>query len=135
MAVMRALWTGETVSHSGQHYRVEHAKLFTVPDEPPPVLVSGFGPKSIELAAAIADGYVTTTFDSELIKVFRKRAGQAKLVQAGTQVCFGPDAEESRRTAHRLWPNEVLPGELAQVLPTPEHFQQAVAARHGGGCS
>lgn len=26
---------------------------------------------------------------------------------------------------HRLWPNEDLPGELAQVLPTPEHFEQA----------
>jgi hypothetical protein len=26
---------------------------------------------------------------------------------------------------HRLWPNEALPGELAQVLPTPSHFEQA----------
>ena len=25
----------------------------------------------------------------------------------------------------RLWPNEALPGELAQVLPTPAHFEQA----------
>ena len=28
-------------------------------------------------------------------------------------------------TAYRLWPNEALPGELAQVLPTPAHFEQA----------
>ena len=27
--------------------------------------------------------------------------------------------------AHRLWPNAGLPGELAQVLPTAEHFEQA----------
>ena len=26
---------------------------------------------------------------------------------------------------HHLWPNEALPGELAQILPTPEHFEQA----------
>ena len=32
---------------------------------------------------------------------------------------------EARRTAHRVWPNETLPGELAQILPTPEHFEQA----------
>ena len=25
----------------------------------------------------------------------------------------------------RLWPNEALPGELAQILPTPRHFEQA----------
>ena len=32
---------------------------------------------------------------------------------------------QARKTAHRLWPNEVLPGELAQELPSPRHFEQA----------
>jgi alkanesulfonate monooxygenase SsuD/methylene tetrahydromethanopterin reductase-like flavin-dependent oxidoreductase (luciferase family) len=41
------------------------------------------------------------------------------------KVCFGADEAKARRTVHRLWPNEALPGELAQVLPTPEHFEQA----------
>ena len=27
--------------------------------------------------------------------------------------------------AHRLWANAGLPGELAQVLPSPKHFEQA----------
>ena len=27
--------------------------------------------------------------------------------------------------AHRLWANAGLPGELAQVLPSPQHFEQA----------
>ena len=58
------------------------------------------------------------------ISRFRSKAGD-KLVQAGAKVCFGPDAEEAAATAHRIWPNDALPGELAQVLPTPEHFQQA----------
>jgi G6PDH family F420-dependent oxidoreductase len=40
-------------------------------------------------------------------------------------VCWAPDEAEARKTVHRLWPNEALPGELAQVLPTPEHFEQA----------
>ena len=46
-------------------------------------------------------------------------------MHAGTKVCFMADEDEARRTAHRLWPNEALPGELAQVLPTPSHFEQA----------
>ena len=46
-------------------------------------------------------------------------------MQAGTKVCWGPDADEAKKTAHRIWRNEALPGELAQVLPTTEHFQQA----------
>jgi G6PDH family F420-dependent oxidoreductase len=122
--VMRALWTGDSVSHHGQHYRVEHAKLFTVPEEPPRVLVSGFGPKAVELAARVGNGFVTTSPDKDSIERFRRGAGD-KLVQAGAKVCFGPDAEEAAATAHRIWPNDCLPGELAQILPTPEHFEQA----------
>ena len=46
-------------------------------------------------------------------------------MQGGTKVCFGPDERECVKTVHRLWPNEALPGELAQVLPQPAHFEQA----------
>ena len=46
-------------------------------------------------------------------------------VHAGTKVCFMADEDEARKTVHRLWPNEGLPGELAQILPTPSHFEQA----------
>jgi G6PDH family F420-dependent oxidoreductase len=123
--VMRELWTGEVVSREGKHYRVRHARIYTLPDAPPPILVSGFGPKSVELAGRVGDGYVTTMPDTQLIERFRSAGGEGKPVQAGTKVCYAGDEAEARRTAHRLWPNEVLPGELAQVLSTPEHFQQA----------
>jgi G6PDH family F420-dependent oxidoreductase len=122
--VIRALWTGDVVSHRGTHYRVDHARVYTLPDEPPAILVSGFGPKSVDLAARIGDGYCTTMPDAELIGRYRSGGGTG-VVQAGAKVCFGPDEAEARKTVHRIWPNEVLPGELPQVLPTPEHFQQA----------
>jgi G6PDH family F420-dependent oxidoreductase len=122
--VMRLLWQGGDQSHRGRHYRVQNARLYDLPDEPPPVLVSGFGPKSVRLAARIGDGYVTTMPDADLIKLYRDEGGKGP-VQAGTKVCFGSDEADARETAHRLWPNEQLPGELAQVLPTPAHFEQA----------
>jgi G6PDH family F420-dependent oxidoreductase len=125
IAVMRDLWSGEVVSREGKHYRVRHARIYTLPDEPPPVLVSGFGPKSVELAGRVGDGFVTTSPDSEAIERFREAGGAGKPVQAGAKVCYASDEAEARRTAHRLWPNDGLPGELAQVLPTPEHFEQA----------
>ncbi len=121
--VMRRLWTGEVVSHRGAHYTVENARLFTLPDEPPPIYVSGFGPKAIDLAARIGDGFVTTTPDADAIGRFRE--SNSGPVQAGAKVCFAPTKEEATRTAHRIWPNDHLPGELAQILPTPEHFEQA----------
>jgi G6PDH family F420-dependent oxidoreductase len=123
--VIRKLWTGEVVDHHGRYYTVEHARLYSLPDTPPPVYVSGFGPKSAELAGRIGDGFVCTKPDEDLIRTFREAGGAGKPMQVGTKVCYGPDEDTARRTAHRIWRNEALPGELAQVLPTPEHFQQA----------
>jgi G6PDH family F420-dependent oxidoreductase len=123
--IIRELWTGRQVSHRGRHYTVENARLYTLPDEPPPILVSGFGPKAVDLAARTGDGYVTTMPDGELIGQFRSGGGAGKPVQAGMKVCYGPDEAEQRRIAHRIWPNEGLSGELAQVLPNPAHFEQA----------
>jgi G6PDH family F420-dependent oxidoreductase len=123
--IMRELWTGRAVTMSTDHYDVEHARIYTLPDTPPPILVSGFGPKAIELAGRIGDGFVTVMPDKEGIERFRSSGGGDKLVQAGTKVCFGSDEAAAVKTVHRIWPNEGLPGELAQILPTPEHFEQA----------
>jgi len=88
------------------------------------VLVSGFGPKAIRLAAKIGDGFATTSPDKDAIALYRSEGGEGP-VHAGTKVCYMDDAERAQETVLRLWPNEGLPGELAQVLPTPAHFEQA----------
>src|SRR3954449_12119852 len=49
IAIIRELWTGKQVSHEGTHYVVENARLYTLPDSPPPIYVSGFGPKAIDV--------------------------------------------------------------------------------------
>ena len=122
--VIRTLWQGGQQSHYGLHYAVENARVYDLPDPLPPIIVSGFGPKAIKLAARIGDGFATTSPDQEAIGLYRSEGGTGP-VHAGTKVCFGRDEAQARKTAHRLWPNEALPGELAQVLPTPAHFEQA----------
>jgi len=122
--IIRELWTGKQVEHYGRHYVVENARIYTLPPAPPPVLVSGFGPKSVDLAASVGDGYAVVGPAGDLIQRYRSQGGEGP-VQAGTKVCWGPDEAECRRTAHRLWPNEGMSGELAQVLPNPAHFEQA----------
>ncbi|MDX3800740.1 TIGR03557 family F420-dependent LLM class oxidoreductase [Streptomyces sp. AK04-3B] len=122
--VMRRLFTGEEVSHYGPHYTVENARLYTVPDEPVPIDVSGFGPKATSLASRVGDGYITMMPDGPMVEQFRKGGGGAKLVSGGTKVCYGTDRAEAVRTVRRLWSNQLLPGEMAQILPTPSHFEQ-----------
>ncbi|WP_328734673.1 LLM class F420-dependent oxidoreductase [Streptomyces bobili] len=121
--VMRRLFTGEEVNHSGTHYTVENARLYTVPDEPVPIDISGFGPKATSLASRVGDGYITMMPQDTMVEQFRKGGG-AKLVSGGTKVCYGPDREEAVRTVRKLWSNQLLPGEMGQILPTPSHFEQ-----------
>jgi len=127
VVVMRKLWTGEVVNHYGRHYTVEHARLYTVPDRPPEVFISGFGPDSIRLAAEIGDGFITTQPDGRAVTAFHAQGGAGKPAAAGAKGCWAPSEQEAREIAHRMWPNEGLPSELAQVLPTPEHFEQAAS--------
>jgi G6PDH family F420-dependent oxidoreductase len=45
--VIRALWTGDVISHEGQHYSVDTARLYTLPEEPPQIFMSAFGPRPV----------------------------------------------------------------------------------------
>jgi G6PDH family F420-dependent oxidoreductase len=125
VSVMRDLLTGEQVSHYGKHYTVTNARLYTVPEEPVPLYISGFGPRAAATAARIGDGFVTMGPDAQLVEQFRKGGGGAKPVLGGTKVCWDTDRDRAVKTMHRLWPNLDLPGELAAQLPNPAHFEQA----------
>jgi G6PDH family F420-dependent oxidoreductase len=122
--VIRALWTTDRVDHHGRHYDIEDARLYSRPEQPPPVYVSGFGPKAIELAARIGDGFVTTKPSAQDISAHRDAGGTGP-VEAGVKMCWAPTHEDGVRTAHRLWATSGVPGELSQVLPSPRHFEQA----------
>ncbi|GAA1808032.1 LLM class F420-dependent oxidoreductase [Nocardioides hankookensis] len=124
VSLIRRLWSGEVVTKRGRHYAVDHARIYNLPETPPEIYVSAFGPKAAEVAARIGDGYIGTAPDADLVTRFKDASG-GRPAQAGAKVAFAPTQEEGWEHAHRLWPNAGLPGELAQVLPTPEHFEQA----------
>jgi G6PDH family F420-dependent oxidoreductase len=124
IGIIRRLFTGELVTHHGDHYDVDTARLYSLPDEPPPIYMSAFGDKAAELAGRVADGFMCVKPDADLLKTFRSAAGENRPAQGGFKVCWAPDAADARRTAHRLWPNDQIPGEAAQLLPLPRHFGQ-----------
>jgi G6PDH family F420-dependent oxidoreductase len=91
--VIRELWTGEVVSRHGRHYTVDTARIYTLPDEPPPIYMSAFGPKALDVACRIADGFVTTQPDAESVETFRA----AKGADAPTQASRSPGAPRATR--------------------------------------
>jgi len=70
--LIRSLCRGEVVSTEGQHYSVDSARIYTLPDEPPPIFMSAFGPKALELAARVADGFISTKPDADGLRRFRE---------------------------------------------------------------
>ena len=123
--IMRELWKGGNVSYRGKHYTVENARIYTLPDKPVEVLVSAFGPKALEVAGRIGEGYISTMPDADMVRQFRENGGGQRVCQAGFKAAFAAGEEEGARLAYEKWPNAGIPGELSQVLPSPKHFEQA----------
>jgi G6PDH family F420-dependent oxidoreductase len=129
VSVIRALWSGENVSHYGKHFQVENARIYSLPDQAPPIYVSAFGEKAAKVAAAIGDGLVSTKPDDKIIRAFEAAGGSGpKLAQV--KVVWGEKQSEAEDLAFEKWPTSGLEGELSQELPTPKHFEQAASPLH-----
>ncbi len=125
--VMRLLWSGELVSHHGAHFTVENARLYTLPERPPEVVVAAAGRRAAELAGRLGDGIVSTAPDASLLEAFDAAGGSGKPRYGQLTVCWAATEAKARATAREWWPNAALPGQLAQELPLPAHFEQAAA--------
>jgi G6PDH family F420-dependent oxidoreductase len=122
--VIRELWKGETVNFRGNFYEVENAKLFDPPQRVP-IVVSGFGPEAVKLAARIGDGYWGHGAEGSLVEQFVASGGTGPRYSQ-LSLCWAEDEAQARKTVHQIWPNGAVPGQLSQDLSTWKHFEQAV---------
>lgn len=123
--VIRELWEGTLVSHRGEHFTVENARLYTLPDELPPLLVAVAGESSIELAARAGDGLVGTAPVAESVEQFRAEGGEGKPTYGQLHVCWAEDEEAAQHLALKQWPNGAISGSYFLELPLPAHFEEA----------
>jgi coenzyme F420-dependent glucose-6-phosphate dehydrogenase len=122
--IIRLLWQGGYQSHHGTYYTVEQARLYTLPDEPPPIMVAASKPNAAKLAATAGDGLIGTAPDEELLSEFEAAGGTDKPRIGQLTVCWAEDEATARKTALDWWPNAAAPGELGQELALPRHFEQ-----------
>jgi coenzyme F420-dependent glucose-6-phosphate dehydrogenase len=123
--VIRSLWSGETTSYWGTYYTVEDARIFTLPDELPPLMIAAKGPKAAETAGALGDGLINTSPDAEVVQSFIEAGGEGKPCMGQLTVCWAETEAEAKRIAHQWWPNAALPSPLSQELRSVAHFTQA----------
>jgi coenzyme F420-dependent glucose-6-phosphate dehydrogenase len=119
--VIRALWSGKVTSHRGRHYRVQNARLYSLPESLPPIRVAASGPRMAAIAARIGEGLIATAPDKELVKAYTDAGGTGPLI-GQLSVCWAQSAAKARKVAHEWWPTAALHGEVSQELPDPSQF-------------
>jgi coenzyme F420-dependent glucose-6-phosphate dehydrogenase len=121
--ILRLLWQGGYQSHHGSHYTVEQARIFTLPDEPPPIAVAASKANAAKLAGRLGDALISVAPDQELVQEFEQAGGNGKPRYGQLHVCYDEDEERARRTAFEIWPNAAMGGALGQELATTTHYE------------
>jgi G6PDH family F420-dependent oxidoreductase len=101
--IIQALLAGGYVNHRGKHYDVESAKLWDLPDSPPPIGLAVSGKQSCELAGRLADVMIAVEPKAELGEMFDAAGGAGKPRVGQIPVCYGPDKEKAEARAHELF--------------------------------
>jgi G6PDH family F420-dependent oxidoreductase len=125
--IIRLLWRGGEQTYFGAHFTLDHARLYTLPDELPPLYVAAAGAKAAELAGEVADGLITVSPKKDLVDKFSQAGGTGKPMYGQVSVCWATDEAAALKTAREWWASAAVPGELSQELPLPRHFEQAVS--------
>jgi coenzyme F420-dependent glucose-6-phosphate dehydrogenase len=123
--VLRLLWQGGYQSHYGKHYTVEQARIYTLPDEPPPIAVAAAQPKAAELAGRAGDALIAVSPERETVEQFEQAGGKSKPVYGQVTVCYAESEAEAKKTAYEIWPNGRFEGPLGQELAITEHYEAA----------
>ncbi|MEG4855527.1 TIGR03885 family FMN-dependent LLM class oxidoreductase [Microcoleus sp. B5-D4] len=126
--IIRALWTGETVTHRGL-VCVEDAKLYTRPEILPLIIGAAVTPETAEWVGSWADGLITTSRPPEKLKkvvdAFRRGGGEGKPMILKVQLSYNSNAEKALQGAHDQWRSNIFKSKMLTELITPDQFDAA----------
>lgn len=106
---------GRDVRHSGPHFRLESARLWTMPATAPEILVAASGPVTARRAGRSVDGFITLGGPTDRLAPLLQRFGEGarevgrdprsmpKVVQL--HLSWAPTDEAAMRNALVEWPN------------------------------
>ncbi len=113
--IINKLFTGKVIKHQGTHFRVESARLYTLPDSPPPIYIATSGPIGAQNTGRYTDGIITVGAADEKLKMLVERFEQG--AKAGgkdpaimprmlqVKVSYDETVEAATDAAVKEWPN------------------------------
>jgi probable non-F420 flavinoid oxidoreductase len=129
--VMRALLTGEEVSHDGL-VTLDRARLWTLPepDQQPPLVAAAVSARTARWAAQWADGLMTVNQPPdvlrEVVAAYRDGGGRGPL-HLQVHVSYAASEEEALAIANDQWRVNCFPPPVPWDLATPELFDTVSA--------
>ena len=129
LQIIRALHTGDQLSWTGQHYQIESAKIWDLPEQPVPLAVAVSGDSSIAKFAPLADHLIAVEPDGDLVTTWdaaRTDAGLPSNRKIGQlPICWGADKHKATERAHELFRWFGGGWHVNADLPTPVAFEAA----------
>jgi G6PDH family F420-dependent oxidoreductase len=125
---IRRLLRGEEVSTSGC-MRIDRARLYTLPDEVPPLIGAALCPETARWCGEWADGLITVNKPASelrrLLDAFREGGGAGKPVYVQAKVAWAERDDEALAGAFDQWRTNVFDSTLAADLELVEQFEAA----------
>ncbi|MGH2562511.1 MAG: TIGR03557 family F420-dependent LLM class oxidoreductase [Thermomicrobiales bacterium] len=145
--IIKALFTGKVIKHRGTHFNVESARLYTLPEAPPPIYVATSGPIMAGRTGRFTDGLITVGAADEKVKMLLERyekgareagkdpATMPRILQL--KISFADSVEAATEQAMKEWPNGGMNFPKGDVrnpedfeamakLVRPEHYKNRV---------
>jgi G6PDH family F420-dependent oxidoreductase len=128
--IIRQLHTGELVTYRGQHFDVDSARIWDLPEQPVEIGVAVAGERGIRHFAPLADHLVAVEPRADLVTTWNAVAGAPTIGETARAVgqipiCWGPDEDAAVRTAHEQFRWFAGGWKVNADLPTPAGFAGA----------
>lgn len=125
--VIRALLAGQEVTHHGL-VEVDSARLWTLPEQPPPLFGAAITPQTAAAHADWADGLITTNQPLDdlrkVVEAYRSAGGRGDLA-VQVHLAWAPSLADAERTAVAQWGTNTFPPPRSWDLASPEAFEAA----------
>jgi G6PDH family F420-dependent oxidoreductase len=98
--IISALLDGGYVNYAGNHYRVDSAKVWDLPEQRVPLALAVSGQQSIDVLAPMADALVAVEPEPDLISMWAEVNPQANRYIGQLPICWDTDRDAAVERAH-----------------------------------
>jgi len=127
--IIRALHTGEQTTWVGEHFRVDSAKVWDLPDQPVPLAAAVSGPSSVSRFAPLADHLIAVQPEADLVTGWNELRQKQALPESRrigqVPICWNRSKDAAVRRAHELFRWFGGGWHVNANLPTPAAFEGA----------